>query len=246
MVKRQHRIPLNKTHPELLTQWHPIKNGELSPEQVTQGSNKHVWWACPNGTDHEWQAAIYSRTSGRGCPFCRGLRVSVTNSLNTLHPGLVEQWHPTKNGDLTPHMVASGSHQKAWWKCVNGPDHEWQIEIGSRTTGGNGCPFCAGKRVSVTNSLETKRPEIAAEWHPTKNDSLTPIQIVCGSNKKVWWACPNGPDHEWQSAVTDRTSGGNGCPFCSGYRASVTNSVSALYPTLASQWHPSRNGDLTP
>lgn len=27
-----------------------------------------VWWQCKNG--HEWQAAVYSRNAGNGCPFC--------------------------------------------------------------------------------------------------------------------------------------------------------------------------------
>ena len=246
MVKPKNRIPLSESHPELLTQWHPSKNSQVSPMQVTSGSNKEIWWVCPNGPDHEWQAAIYSRASGRGCPFCRGLRVSVTNSLASLHPEMVSQWHPTKNGHITPDTITSGSHQKAWWKCTHGPDHEWQAEIGSRTGRGDGCPFCSGKQVSVTNSLASKSPLLAAEWHPTKNGELASNQITFGSNKKVWWACSKGPDHEWQSAVTDRTSGGNGCPFCSGYRASITNSLTVLHPVLASQWHPTKNGELTP
>jgi len=31
---------LAETHPELAKQWHPSKNGELSPEIVSKGSNK--------------------------------------------------------------------------------------------------------------------------------------------------------------------------------------------------------------
>ena len=106
----------------------------------------------------------------------------------------------------------------------------------------HGCPFCSGKMVSLTNSLTRKDPELAEEWHPTKNGILTPAEITFGSNKKIWWACA---DHEWKSTVTDRTSGGNGCPFCSGYRASVTSSLVAKYPEIAAPWHPTKNGDMT-
>ena len=54
----------------LLTQWHPVRNGPLTPRQVSYDSKQKTWWLCPNG--HEWQAAVYTRTAGRGCPVCAG------------------------------------------------------------------------------------------------------------------------------------------------------------------------------
>ena len=37
--------PKNLTvgHSELVQEWHPIKNGELTPYEVTPGSDKKVW-----------------------------------------------------------------------------------------------------------------------------------------------------------------------------------------------------------
>ena len=49
---------------ELLAQWHPNKNGPLSPGEVTSGSKRKVWWRCGQG--HEWQASIKSRFQGKG------------------------------------------------------------------------------------------------------------------------------------------------------------------------------------
>ncbi len=65
-------------------------------------------------------------------------------SLAETHPYLAKQWHRTKNGDLTPADATSGTHKKVWWKCPNGPDHEWLATVASRTQGGVGCPSCAG------------------------------------------------------------------------------------------------------
>ena len=203
---------LASLHPELAAQWHSVKNGEVTPKMVVAGSGKKVWWKCPEGPDHEWQAPLVKRTSGHGCPFCRSLKVSVTNSLAGLHPELAAQWHPVKNGDLTPKMVVAGSKKKVWWKCPEGPDHEWQASLVKRTSG-RGCPFCAGQKVSVTNSLVSLHPELTAQWHPVKNGDLTPKMVVAGSNKKIWWKCPKDPDHEWQASPNHRTSG-RGCPFC--------------------------------
>jgi len=55
-----------------------------------------------------------------------------------------------------------------------------------------------------------------------------------------------GPDHEWQTAVDHRTRVGSGCPMCSGVALSVTNSLAAVDELVASQWHPTNNGELTP
>lgn len=57
---------------ELLAQWHPVKNGDQTPEKITSGSQKKVWWRCSDG--HEWKAVIYSRTGAQkcGCPVCAG------------------------------------------------------------------------------------------------------------------------------------------------------------------------------
>ncbi|MFP5111404.1 zinc-ribbon domain-containing protein [Bacillaceae bacterium C204] len=32
-------------------------------------------------------------------------------------------------------------------------------------------------------------PEIAKQWHPTKNIGLNPSNISPGSGNRVWWLC---------------------------------------------------------
>ncbi|SVE50694.1 uncharacterized protein METZ01_LOCUS503548, partial [marine metagenome] len=89
-------------------------------------------------------------------------------------------------------------------------------------------------------------PEVAAQWHPTRNGDLTSADVAGGSGKQVWWKCPKGDDHEWQTMPGHRTGNESGCPCCSGLQVSVTNSLEALFPEVAAQWHPTRNCDLTP
>lgn len=130
---------LSTTNPTLSLEWHPTKNEDFLPTMVTLGSHKKVWWICEKG--HEWETEIVNRTTAKtGCPYCSGKKVlSGFNDLLTTNPKLAAEWHPTKNGDLFPTMVSSGSHKKAWWICKNG--HEWQAEIANRNAG-NGCPIC--------------------------------------------------------------------------------------------------------
>ena len=103
---------LQITYPELAKQWHPLKNGDLLPSQVTAFSSKKAWWICNRG--HEWQASIANRSLGAGCPFCkRKIPISGETDLLTVNPILANQWHPTINGDLRPSQVTAFSHKKA-------------------------------------------------------------------------------------------------------------------------------------
>ncbi len=65
----------------------------------------------------------------------------------------------------------------------------------------------------------TIRPDIAMEWHPTKNLNLKPTEVTSGSNKRVWWKCSRC-GHEWQAIIAKRTSFRSNlrpsdCPNCS-------------------------------
>jgi positive regulator of sigma E activity len=242
---------LASLYPGLARQWHPTKNGDLTPANVVAASGKKVWWLYLERPDHEWPAVVGDRTSSRrptSCPYCANKKVSVTNSLATLFPNVAAEWHPTKNGDLTPDQVIAGSNKIFWWQCSKDPTHEWPAKVMNRTfhPQPTGCPYCSNAKVSDSNSLAALYPELAAQWHPTKNENLAPEQIVPGSNKRVWWECPEGPDHEWPEQVLKRTSRGYNCPFCASKRVSVTNSLATLFPDVAAQWHPTKNGDLTP
>ena len=173
--------------------------------------------------DHEWQTRLVNRTKqNKGCPFCAGQRPSVTNSLAALYPEIALELHPTKNDRITANYLTAGSNKRVWWKCAKGSDHEWRTTVNSRTINGTGCPCCAGRQLSVTNSLAALYPEIALQLHPTRNSGLKADRVVAGSTKRVWWQCSKVPEHEWRTTIESRTSQHpgrrrTGCPSCSDY-----------------------------
>jgi hypothetical protein len=137
-------------------------------------------------------------------------RVCKDNCLATKFPEIATEWHPTKNDDLTPYDVTAGSHKKVWWQDKKG--HEWETDIKSRTSFlKRGCPYCTNRKACKDNCLATKFPEIAAEWHYTKNDT-TPKNVLPGCGKKYWFQCKKG--HEWKATINSRTSCKCGCPIC--------------------------------
>jgi hypothetical protein len=224
--------------PLVAKEWHPTKNGSLTPEQVTCKSNRFAWWVCSE--QHEWMATINSRSAGAGCPFCKGKKVTSKTSLYTLNPGLASEWHPTKNGILTPNEVTARSNKTVWWLCPK--EHEWEASVDSRSRG-QGCPYCIGRKVCPDNCLESINPDLVKEWHPHKNGNLKPSNITANSNRKVWWICKHG--HEWNATIYHRNSG-SGCPFCSSNKVCIDNCLATLNPDLAKEWHLHKNGIVTP
>lgn len=240
---------LEKTNPSLFSQWHPTKNGSLDPTKQIAGGTKKVWWKCPKGEDHEWQAEIGARVSGSGCPYCSGHKIVKSTSLSSKRPDLILEWDFVKNTSISPEEVNPFSHTKVWWKCRKHKEHEWYAKVSDRSSG-RGCPFCANRRISISNSLSVKAPELAKQWHPTKNGDLTPDELIFGSNKKVWWKCPKGDDHEWQASMNSRQNSKGeklftGCPICAGKLVVQSNSLKHVAPELAKQWHPTKN-KITP
>ena len=137
---------LRKRFPNISKEWNYKKNGMLQPDKVTAGSKKSIWWICRKG--HEWKTSVASRTgaSKTGCPYCSNRKVDEYNNLLNNFPKIASEWHPNKNGKITPKEIVYGSNKNVWWICQNG--HEWKAQVNSRTgLKGTGCPRCS-KRIS--------------------------------------------------------------------------------------------------
>lgn len=80
---------LSTFSPTLAKEWHPTKNGDLKPEDISPGSSKEVWWLCPEG--HPYLMVVNQRAKrGYGCPYCSGqggLRRSGGFALNAVMSG---------------------------------------------------------------------------------------------------------------------------------------------------------------
>jgi hypothetical protein len=120
----------------------PEEERWVDPQGCSPNTDRKVWWICNQG--HEWEAAIVNRNRGRGCPYCAGRVVCENNSLEVVNPTLAAEWHPAKNGGLTPRDVTAGSGKRVWWRCEKG--HEWEAYIHSRNRGYGKCPCCRGSK----------------------------------------------------------------------------------------------------
>lgn len=194
--------------PDIALEWHPVLNGEMTPDQFKAYSPRKVWWICSNG--HEWESRIDVRSRGSGCPCCAGKLVTKgKNDLVTLRPDIASEWHPTLNVDKILEQIAAKSNLNVWWRCASG--HEWKAPVYRRSYGSK-CPVCSMRKVMPgENDLATMYPEVAEQWNGEKNGSLIPTEVLGRSNKKVWWKCKKG--HEWEASI-NVTTRGEWCPYC--------------------------------
>jgi hypothetical protein len=183
-------------------------------------------------------------------------RVEVNESVAALRPDLAAEWHPTKNKRSTPADFRPKSQEKVWWLC-GVCDHAWQTQVYLRSVRGTGCPGCWQARRGVVRSTPKPGqsfadvyPEVAKEWHPTRNENVKPSEVRPASQKKVWWQCEFG--HEWHVAPGNRQRGER-CPECAKRLSAVKRStpkpgesLADLYPHYAAEWHPTNNASTLP
>jgi len=243
---------------------HPDKNDLITLNQLKQSSNKKIWWKCNKSVcgGHVWKTSINNRTaSGKtGCPICSNRKICLCdnkcNSLGTLYPDLVKEWHPTKN-DKTPFEYPPTGGKFVWWKCNKSVcgGHVWKAVIYSRTGNAHGCPICSTRAVcqckDKCSSLGYLHPKISEEWHPTKNDK-TPFDFNPSSNKTVWWKCNKSvcDGHVWKTSIGHRVGvNRTNCPICSTRAVcqckDKCSSLGYLHPKISEEWHPTKN-DKTP
>lgn len=217
--------------------------GELLEKRYS-GAREIANWKCSEG--HTWPAQWGSVVgkAGTWCPFCSGRRaVTGVNDLATVNPILAGTFDRLKNAPLLPEELLPYSNKKVWWTCRL--NHSYQATLSNRHGAGDGCPYCSNHKVlSGFNDLKTKDPEVAKNWHPTKN-TLGAHEVTQKGNIRVWWLCENG--HETFSYIPTRVDSRGRCSVCSGRELRKgLNDLSTVRPDVAKLWHPTKNGDLMP
>lgn len=236
-------LPLSEQFPPLKTEWLVEKNKGRELDEFSEKSNFQAWWQC-SICDHQWQTPIKIRTKGSGCSRCAQRQRYVKtgeNDLMTCYPTLAKTWHPSLNAKLTPSDFIATSKSEVWWKKECG--HEYKRAIIEEVIEQN-CIVC--------DSLAMKHPELMSQWHSELNKGIDPHQFSSQSNKKVFWHCSKG--HDYQASIKQRLNHST-CPVCQRSKKSKSaksktstqsSNLKQAFPSLAAQWHPTKNHPLTP
>lgn len=208
-LRVNHTNCLATTHPQLVSEWHPTLNNR-TPYNITYGNDSKVWWICKD-CGSEYDMSLNCRTNNKqNCPYCAGMRVNYTNCLATVNPNLAKQWHPIKNGELTPYDVTSGKGQKVWWLGECG--HEWEATIADRNSNNRNCPYCANQKVLIGfNDIWTTNKGLA-NLLADPNDGYKYMQF---SGQRVDFKCPCCGEIIKDKKISSVNIQGLSCPICS-------------------------------
>ena len=138
----------------------------MQPESVTYGSEKIVWWQCPD-CKFEWSSMVCEMTRAskqRLCKKCSETKFGINHVTKCSHTNTVvkcsntntvvsnvdtlplifqNQWSPNNEMTMSDFVLKYGLSTKALWVCELG--HEYDASISTRKQGSN-CPFCSNKR----------------------------------------------------------------------------------------------------
>jgi hypothetical protein len=171
-------------NPKLAAEWHPTKNSDLTPYDVTCGSGKKVWWQCLKNSKHEWISCIDNRKTS-GCPYCSGKLPSEDYNLLVCNPTLCEEWNYEKN-DKRPEEYCPSSNKYVWWKCKK-CGHEWNADINNRSCG-KCCPKCDESKGEkrVDEILNIKNIYFTGEYiiNECKNKKCLPFDFAIFKDKE--------------------------------------------------------------
>ena len=197
---------LQTLYPDIAATLAPGRNPNDFARTVGSHSRTKAWWLCER--NHEYCVSVYQRQAA-GCAYCANQRVLAGyNDLASQNPKAAKHFLSARN-NVDPSEVLVSSRVSFWWVCDLG--HEFSRSPSS-VFKGVWCPFCGGTELlKGFNDLATAAPEIAAEWHPTKNNQLTATDVMNGSHRKFWWLCEEG--HAYEQSGKKRRAG-QGCPTC--------------------------------
>lgn len=152
-------VPIKESNPEILKEWNFDKNIEISPETISIGSNRKVWWKCET-CGFEYEASPRSKFKGVKCPCCSyKIALDGINDLQTTHPELTKYWDYSKN-TVTPNLVTHKSSIIVWWECADcGESYQRAINIQCNTKVSLRCKKCCFS-FGIRNSTKSNTKKV--------------------------------------------------------------------------------------
>ena len=76
LMRRNKRCPIcvsfGYVHPDAAKEWHPTKNGDLNPYELSEKSQKEAWFICSKcGSEYNVRIAYRASRKSDNCPYCK-------------------------------------------------------------------------------------------------------------------------------------------------------------------------------
>lgn len=225
---------LETVHPEIAKQWNYNKNGDLLPTQVTSGSNKKVWWLCENG--HEWKTAVHNRVYGTNCPECSKENYVSNKEIKTYF--YIKKYFPDaisgyKNDDCS--ISELDVFIPTLNVAVEYDGEKWHQDINRDL---NKDKICVKNNIHLIRIREPKCPQYDSNCSFIYLPNLSDATLATIIKQVLSMLGVKNPDVNFSRDFAEIAS-----LF---YYQAKEHSLAKLFPNIAKEWHPSKNGNLTP
>ena len=230
---RPGRALLAESQSPALDWWDHDHNEATAFDTVTVLATRSCHWRCPE-CGLRFEEKVNVMTSRPACRACSARRseeweVERTRWKTTPVADVPELAAAWADDDDPREVMVDESGKLRRFRCPNG--HHPRIRTLRFLT--SGCPHCRGSATSK-KWLADLLPEIAAQWHPTRNGKYAPQNVVWESQREMWWRA-DCCGHEWQESVRARDGGSRlRCPVC----RTILGSLAWHDPGLAAEWSP--------
>lgn len=205
---------------ELMSYWHPSKNINIDPFNISNGSNIKIWFRCKFDITHEWirsPKVIFRRGGKTKCLICEDKKpcFNYSQTFESKFPELLHEWDYESNSFL-PKDIGARGEKIINWKCKY--NHKWSRSANNSTrkikNTHTRCPICLNEKVDSNNCAAATHPYLLEEWHPDNKTTLN--DVTYGSNKKFKWQCLKHDEHTYITSLKHKTrEDPTGCPLCS-------------------------------
>lgn len=200
---------INNNHQDYLDLWDYELN-ELTPDKVSHQTHKKYYFKCNNHYNHPSELKrldnIVHQPHSVDCKICQSLGWYMEQN------NLLSYWDYDKN-EIDPYDINAQANKKVWIKCLKNYKHP-SYEIGcNHFYEGNRCPYCAGKKVILEESIKSVNPNVNMIW--SDKNTKRPEEYTSYSNKLVWWKCENGIHEDFCRSIAVMNIQNFHCPMCS-------------------------------
>lgn len=150
---------------------------------------------------------------------------------------LIDSWDYDKN-NISPDDVASQSNKKYWFKCQRGIHKSTAYYLYNITKYLNkDKEFCICKEcASIGQFIVDQYGDQYLQETWSKLNQKSPFETYKGSSTRIFLKCIKDPTHPDYDLYAFKYSKTHGCPYCSGVRVCLTNSLGYKYPGVFDIW----------
>ena len=205
---------------DVLNRWDYELNN-CSPKDITYGTTKKYYFKCSIHPEHESELKlINSFTNGQEgsitCNQCNSIAQYILD--NFPNKSLYDVWDKSKNKELNPWKISSGSKKKVWIICQEKDYHD-SYEINCyHFSKGVRCPYCVGQKIHAKDEvrkyvINNYGEEFLHKIWSYKNN-VSPFEISPKNKKKVWWKCMDGAHEDYLRECSNSFAYNFRCPKC--------------------------------